>query len=178
MINIENNVEFEDEFVVLDDDDNPVTGLIQNNFTVLLYDPDEIEVSANIGLTISEIGNGIYKFLFTPNKLGNWEMVIYHTTYFPWGKSGHYKVIEASNDTLFTYLKRTLGLCQENFRVFDPTYDKGGNLLTGKIKTYPSATDVDNDTNAIAEYEVKTTYGIGKFRNNPTGYKVKKNRVG
>jgi hypothetical protein len=178
MIYIYKDVELEDEFIVLDENDNPVTGLIQDNFTTLLYNPDEEEVSnisAGIPVTISEVGDGIYKATFTPDTFGNWEFIIYHATYFPWGKVGHYKVKEQINPETKAYLERIIGLSLENYRIIDPIHDdKANKLLSGKIKIYPSATDVDNDTNATAEYEIQTTYGIGKFRNNVTGFKVKK----
>ena len=174
MINIENNKEFEDEFVVVDEDDNPVTGLIPGNFTVLLYNPSGDEVSASISVTISEIENGIYKLLFTPNALGNWELIISNSTYFPWGKYGHYKSVKATNDKMFDYLERIIGLCQENFRIFNPEYNRAGDLTQGTIKIYENANDVDNNTNPIATYQVITSYGKGKYNRNAVGYKVKK----
>jgi len=174
MINIENNISFEDEFIVVDEDDNPVTGLTQGDFTVLLYNPSGAEVSGSVTTTISEIGNGIYKILFTPNKLGNWELLISNPTYFPWSKYGHYKSVKATNDKLFDYLERIVGLSQENFRIFNSEYNRAGDLTQGIIKIYENANDVDTDTNPIATYEVITSYGKGKYNRNVVGYKVKK----
>lgn len=84
-------------------------------------------------------------------------------------------VVDATDLTsLNDKLVRILGLSQENYRIFDPIYitKKGQPCMTSAtIKIYPSATDVDNDTNAIAEYEIEATYDVNAKM---TGYRVKK----
>lgn len=77
-----------DDFVVLDESDDPVTGL--TTFTKILYDPDKNEVSGSITITIEELGDGLYRASFTPNKLGSWTLIIYNEDYFPWGKGNDY----------------------------------------------------------------------------------------
>lgn len=59
-----------------------------------------------------------------------------------------------ANETL---IKRILGLTQENFKLYDCFY-ANGQLTQGKIKIYPSATDLENDTNAMAIYQVNADY--------------------
>ena len=83
------------------------------------------------------------------------------------------EVVEEITDDLsgiITKLNRLLGLTQENFRIFNPVYDARSNLLSGTMKIYPTAGDVDTDTNAIAEYEIISTYNGIRM----TGYKVKR----
>lgn len=67
-------------------------------------------------------------------------------------------------------IKYILGLTQENFKLYDCVYvDK--KLTQGKIKIYPSALDLTNDTNIIATYQSDATYdGDGLC----TNYEVKK----
>jgi hypothetical protein len=173
-MDIEINKEAYDEFIVLDEDNNPITGLIDGDFTRKLFDPDDLEVaniSAGISVSITEIGNGFYRVSFIPNKLGNWILVVYNSTYFPFGKGASYSCIEYSNADLGQALDRILGLSQENYRIFNPVYDNRNNLLRGTIKIYSSALDVDTDTNSIAQYEISSTYDN---KNRMTGYKVKK----
>ena len=68
-------------------------------------------------------------------------------------------------------LARILGLSKENQRIFSPTYNSN-NLLTGAtIKIYSSASDCNNDVNAIGSYQMTSTYDSnGKM----TSYKVVK----
>ena len=163
-----------DEFVVLDENDNPVTGLIDSNFTKNLYNPDNNEVaniSGGTSVAITEMGDGIYKVSFTPNKLGDWFLIVYNSTYFPWGKGNGYRCVEYLTNNVIELLRRILGLSQENYRIFSPVYDARSNLLSGLVKIYPSASDVDTDTNSIARYQITATYNS---KNEMNSYKVKK----
>lgn len=54
--------------------------------------------------------------------------------------------------------KRVLGLSQENYRITGQTYDANDNLISGVITIYPSAVDLNADTNAIATYVISATY--------------------
>jgi hypothetical protein len=69
-------------------------------------------------------------------------------------------------------VKRIGGLCQENYRIFNPTYDSHNNMTSATIKIYPTAADVDANTNAIASYTVNASYDS---HNRMSSYKVKKN---
>jgi len=58
-------------------------------------------------------------------------------------------------------IARVLGLTQENMRILNPVYQTIQNqqcLTSATIKIYPSASDVDADTNAIATYSLTATY--------------------
>ena len=69
-------------------------------------------------------------------------------------------------------LQRALGLMHENFRIFNPVYNTDHFLTSATIKVYPTATDCNNDTNAIASYSVIATYNT---YNEMETYKVVKN---
>lgn len=83
-----------DEFVVTDSSGNLITGLVDGNFTRDLYNPSGSEVSGTVTVTITELGNGKYRVSFTPNELGNWILTVYNATYFSYGKSANYNVME------------------------------------------------------------------------------------
>lgn len=66
---------------------------------------------------------------------------------------------------------RILGLTQENFRYKDQIY-VNGNMVSGNILIYESATDLDNETNEVAIYNIEASYDTDGLL---TDYKVKKN---
>lgn len=65
--------------------------------------------------------------------------------------------------------KLVAGLCQSNYRIFNPVYS-GTDMTSATIKIYPSAADVNADTNSLASYLVTATYAAGKM----STYKVTK----
>jgi hypothetical protein len=121
-----------DDFVVLDSTQAAVTGLVQGNFTVSLWNPSGSEVSGSIPVTITEVGEGGYEVTFTPNVAGVWLLKIAHATHFSYGKWQNY-VISTSTTTgvelvdhfvvLDSSLAPVTGLSQGNFTVklWDPT---------------------------------------------------------
>jgi len=50
------------------------------------------------------------------------------------------------------------GLAQFNHRITSSTYDDSGRLLSCRLVVYPSATDAENQTNALTTVEVTSTY--------------------
>lgn len=69
-------------------------------------------------------------------------------------------------------IKRIAGLTQENYRITNQTYDKNNNLIGGLISLYPSATDLENDTNVFATYQMSAVFNLKS--NRMTDYKVKR----
>lgn len=100
MIDVQKDKLLEDNFSVTDSVGNPVAGLVDGNFTRTLFNPSGTEVSGTITVTITELGNGVYKASYTPNALGIWALTVYHATYFPWGKSETYRCIKIDLATL------------------------------------------------------------------------------
>ena len=68
-------------------------------------------------------------------------------------------------------LIRILGLNQENCRMFDEVHDRNSNLIGSLLKIYSSASDVENDANPIAQYQMSATFDR---KNKITGYQVKR----
>ena len=165
---IKKNILTSDNFEVLDEDNNAITGLVTGDFTIKLYNPSDTEVSSSVAVTITELENGLYRASFTPNAVGNWLLVIYHATYFSYGKANDYECVDA----LFDDVQLILGLVQNNFRITDAVYDSNHLLTSATIKIYANASDCTNDTNAIATYSMTAVYNA---ENEMTSYKVVKN---
>ncbi len=125
------------------------------------------------GVSMSELGDGWYKYEFDGDEdleyaircdggtdLTNAERYTFA------GSEIKSHIVEPNER-----LKRILGLVHENYRIIDPIYDNHNNMISGVIKTYPSAEDVENDTNPIAEYLVTAEFDP---KRRLTGYKTKK----
>lgn len=61
-------------------------------------------------------------------------------------------------DNILDKLCRVLGLSQSNYRLTDHVYSPDGCLLSANIHIYPTATDLENDTNKIQEYAMTAVY--------------------
>jgi hypothetical protein len=159
MIYIEKDKLNIDDFVIVDEEDSPVTGLTVDDFDIILYNPDKTEIT--LGIIVDEVGNGLYRISFTPDMLGKWEILVYNGTYFPFGKGQTYTCIESLAGSTDDLVKRILGLSQENYRIFNPIYiDKKGQacLTSALIKIYQTASNCNNDVDAIAEYQIDATF--------------------
>ena len=130
------DVALTDEFAVTDSSGNPVTGLVDGDFTKQLYNPSGTEVAWSIVPVITELGNGLYRVVFTPNAVGNWLLNIVHATYFPWGKSSNYTIDKADiND------------------IYEVMYGKW-KIENDQLKLYK-----DDNTTLIATFDLKDASG-------------------
>jgi hypothetical protein len=141
-----------DDFSVCSDSTSIVEGLIDGDFTKKLYNPDGTEVSSIIPVIITELGNGNYRSSFTPNIKGTWYLVVYHPTYFPWGKSGNIQVWDSDIDKVQEDIKRLLGLAHENVYIDNTSYDSDGNLENARLRIYSDGASVGTNNNVIATY--------------------------
>jgi len=100
-----------DHFAALDHQDFPVPGIPIAQFKIKLIDPDGIERyqdgAGDIAVTITDVGWGNYRTLFTPDKVGGWLLVVTHDTpvapyspngYFWWGQRNDYMVYSQDLD--------------------------------------------------------------------------------
>ena len=154
-----------ENFTVTDENYDLVTGLVDGDFTKKLYSPDGTEKSTTIPVSISELGNGNYRISFTPDVKGNWYLVAYHSTFFPWGKAGNIEVRDNDIDNLSNNinaiavdLTRALGLMQENFYIDNTTHDEYGNMINGRIRIYNNPSSVGSSSNVIATYHVTASF--------------------
>lgn len=157
-----------DNFIVLDEDNNTITGLETSDFTFGLYNPSGVESSSTIPVTITELENGLYRVSFTPNVAGNWLLVVYHSVYFSYGKLNDYECV----NSLWDDVQLILGLVQQNFRIANTVYDVNNLLTSATIKIFNNASDCTDDVNPIATYSMVAVFNS---ESEMTSYKMVKN---
>lgn len=123
--------------------------------------------------TLTHVGDGVYQGSYLFSNTGQYR-ILYFAPNLYLDKIETVNVTDATVISVSDKLDRILGLCQENYRLFESEWDKYNNMTFTKIRIYPSAQDVDDDTNWTAEYEVRSVYGPGKYRNNVVDYRVKR----
>jgi len=147
---IDKNTTFILELFVVGTNGEPVTGL-SNTYTIY-RSSDDVVIDTG---SLSDTGNGTYKNSYLFSDLGQF-YILYSTP------SGYTDEIE----TIFVVLEsaksneidRILGLSDENKKILDTVHDSNGNMTSAVIKTYPSATDFENNTNLLASYIFNATY--------------------
>ena len=147
-----------EEFTVIDDHYNLIRELVDGDFSKNIYDSNGNEVSDTISVVVSELGNGNYRALFTPNVVGDWYLVIHHPVYFPWGKGGSIKVKNNDVDSITDILVRIVGLEQENQYIDNTSYDDEDNLISCRIRLYDDSTKVGSSQNVIETYLATAGY--------------------
>ena len=152
MIHGERNVPVDENFTVSDNSGNLISGIDSTTFTVHVYDPTDAEVTGSVNGFFTELGDGSYKYTFTPNLNGIWYVVVTHATYFPWGKTDDVKVDEGSQTQIYEAVIRTLGLVHHNIYIDNPTYDEHGNMISGRVRIYSDAASVGTNNNVIDTY--------------------------
>lgn len=163
-------VKIKEEFSVLDIRNNLVSGISLDEFSAHLFDPSDNEIYDSTSVTFIELGYGHYRVLFTPNQVGNWMLVVYHGTYFPWGKSNTIQVFANDFDSIATMLQRVLGLVQENFSVDMTIYDHNNNLTSSRVRIYSTNDSVGTDNNVLETYLMTAEYNGLQM----TSYKMEK----
>jgi hypothetical protein len=147
-----------EEFSVLDVSNNLVSGIPLDEFSAHLFNPSNVEVYDSTSVTFIELGHGHYRVSFTPNQVGNWMMVAYHSTYFSWGKSNTIQVYANDFDSIATMLQKVLGLVQENFSVDQTIYDENDNLTSSRVRIYTDNTSVGTNNNILETYQMSATF--------------------
>jgi len=152
MIHGEKNIPVDEHFTVSDRHGNLISGIDSTAFTVYVYDPNNTEVSDSVSGSFTELGNGNYKYTFTPNLNGIWYVVVTHPTYFPWGKTDDVKVDEASMTQIYEAVMKTLGLVHHNIYIDEANYDEFGNMTSARVRIYSDAASVGTNNNVIETY--------------------------
>jgi len=146
------NQQAEEHFTVADSNGNLISGIDTTAFTIYIYDPNGIEVSASVSASIVELGDGSYKLLFTPNLTGTWYANITHPIYFPWGKNGDVQVYQGDISDINDNVIKTLGLVHHNFYIDQASYDEHGNMISARVRIYSDAASVGTASNVIETY--------------------------
>jgi len=162
--------EIKEEFSVLDISNILVSGIPLSEFNTHLFNPSDNEVSDTSSISFIELGHGHYRVSFTPNQVGNWMLIVYHPTYFPWGKSNTIQVFANDFDSIAIMLQKVLGLVQENFSVDQTTYDSNNNLTSSRVRIYNDNTSVGTSTNVLETYLMSATFNGMQM----TSYKMEK----
>jgi hypothetical protein len=82
------------DFSVYDSNGDPVTGLVNGDFTKLLS-KDGVDDATSV--TVSEIGSGRYSVTFTPASVGIWTVTVRNSTY---DKEGWQETFDVTSDGL------------------------------------------------------------------------------
>lgn len=143
----------------------PATGL----FPVIRVITIDGDVVVNDKL-MTEIESGFYKYDFTDYDADK-DYVIRADggASLPTVERYVYTTNEVDTSIITTTVKQILGLSQSNYRIISPQYDRNNNLISALIKTYNNASDCENNTNPLAQYQVTATY----VKNKMSTYKVK-----
>jgi hypothetical protein len=152
MIHGVKDIPVDEHFTVADSNGNLVAGIDSSAFTVYVYDPTDAEVSSSVSGSITELGNGNYKYTFTPNLNGVWYITITHPTYFSWGKSDDVYVDSADLTDIYDIVRKTLGLVHHNIFIDETVFDEVGNMTSARVRIYSDAASVGTDTNVIESY--------------------------
>lgn len=159
-----------DDFTVTDQNNNLVVGINPNAFTVHLFNNNNNNETPSPSVTIFSIGHGHYCFWFVPNRSGFWVLTIYHSIYFPQGKTYNIQIFANNFDTITTFITYVLGLTREDFYIDNIKYDNNKNLTSSRVRLYTSSASVGSDNGVIAEYNMIATY----IDNRINSYEVKK----
>lgn len=149
------NEQVEEHFTVSDTNGNLISGIDSTAFVTYVYNPSGSEVSNLVSENVIELGNGNYKYVFTPNVTGIWYVVLTHPTYFPWGKADDVQVNTQDLSAIYEAVKKTLGLVHHNFYIDEATYDDFGNMISARVRIYEDAASVGTDTNIIETYRIE-----------------------
>ena len=142
----------DEHFTVSDSNGNLISGIDTTAFTVYVYDPSGSEVSGSVSGSFVELGDGNYKYIFTPNSNGVWYAVVTHPNYFPWGKTDDIYVDTSDLSGIYEIVRRTLGLVHHNFYIDQATYDEYGNMISARVRIYDSAANVGTASGVIETY--------------------------
>lgn len=158
------NQQTTEHFTVSDTNGNLISGIDSTAFTVHVYNPSGVEVTGLVSGVFSELGDGNYKYIFTPSSNGIWYVVVIHPTYFPWGKTDDVQVYENDLTEIYNTVKRTLGLTHENIYIDNPVYGDNGSLIAARVRIYSNAASVGSTSDVIETYLIQADeVECGKF---------------
>lgn len=154
-----------ENFTVSDAQGNLITGIdTTTGFTPYVYDPSGIEVTGSVSGFFTELGDGNYRYTFTPNANGIWYINVTNPNYFPWGKNDDVYVDTADLSGIYEIVRRTLGLVHHNMYIDQATYDEHGNMISARVRIYDDAANVGTNTGVIETYMITSdAQACGQF---------------
>ena len=159
------NQQVEEHFTVVNKQNNLITGIDgTTEITAHVYNAAGVEVTSLVQDGYVELGDGNYKYLFTPDSPGTWYVVLIHPEYFPWGKTDDVQVFNSDIDDVYDNVIKTLGLVHHNMQIDDATYDEYGNMIAARVRIYDDAANVGTDTGVIETYRIEAdSESCGQF---------------
>ncbi len=154
-----------ENFTVADGSGNLISGIdTTTGFIPYVYDPSGSEVTGSVSGFFTELGDGNYRYTFTPNVNGVWYANVTNDAYFPWGKNDDVYVDTADLSSIYEIVRRTLGLVHHNIYIDNAAYDEFGNMTSARVRLYEDAASVGTNNNVIETYLI-TSDGTecGKF---------------
>lgn len=158
------NQTVDEHFTVSDSSGILVTGIDSSSFIAYVYNPSGTNVTGSVSGSFSELGDGNYKYSFTPNATGTWYVNMVHPIYFPWGKNDDIQVYDGDLSMIYQTVIRTLGLSHHNIHIDNTVFDEYGNMINARVRIYSDSISVGTNTNVIETYLI-TADGTecGKF---------------
>ena len=147
----------DEHFTVSDSFGNLISGIDTTSaFTAYVYDPSGANVTGSVSGFFTELGDGNYKYTFTPSDNGIWYVNVTHPEYFPWGKNDDVYVEETDLTAIYEIVRRTLGLVHHNMYIDEPTYDEHGNMIAARVRIYDDEANVGTDTGVVETYRIES----------------------
>jgi len=152
MANIDKDTTYFLETLVLDSNGDPAISLSVSYKVVRSSDNTELDSGS-----LTHIADGVYQdsYLFTTE--GQYRILYITPTQYT-NDIETILVGEFSNTEIYDIVRKTLGLVQSNHRFTNQIYNSNKCLTSGIITIYPTATDTNNQTNAIASYQITASY--------------------
>jgi len=152
MANINKDTTYFLETLVLDSNGDPITSLSVSYKVIRSLDNTLLDSGS-----MSHIGDGVYQdsYLFASD--GQYRILYITPTQYT-NDIETVIVGEVSNTEIYDIVRKTLGLVQSNHRFTNQIYNSSKCLTSGVITIYPTATDTNNQTNAIASYQITASY--------------------
>lgn len=149
------NKPVDEHFTVSDRNGNLISGIDSSSFTVHVYNPLAVEVTPSVSGFFTELGDGNYKYTFTPDMNGIWYAIVTHPLYFPWGKTDDIQVYDGDLTMIYDSVIRTLGLVHHNIYIDNTIYDDNGNMTSARVRIYSDAVSVGSNSNVIETYLIQ-----------------------
>ena len=151
-------------FTVSDSSGNLISGIDSSAFNIFIYDSTSTEVSNIIGGYFTDLGDGNYKYSFTPNMNGIWYVVVTHSIYFPWGKTDDIYVDTENLSGIYDIVIKTLGLVHHNVYIDQTIYDEHSNMMSARVRIYSNKDSIGTNDDIIETYLITSNSDeCGKF---------------
>lgn len=165
-VQIDNTARF--EIVVYDTFDQPVTGLVNGDFTKYL---SKDGATSAVAVTVTEIANGRYSVTFTPNAVGVWSCVVLHATHNPRGWQEEFDVLNDFN----TYQAKVLlfdddsGASDRYVVVF---YKNSQPITSGITSPTMQVIKVSDGTDLIASTALTQIASLGLYKHDQSANRI------